>query len=254
MSKISVNCYSCGRVHQIWPYQLKANKHYCNNNCKNKTKQYACATCGNEFYSSFERSFCSRSCSAKTNNKKRIRTKWTEQQKNNLSSIKKNSLFNKSRKRDFSILHYKSCSMCNSTFFVKQKSSPKKTCSTKCRSLACNGIRTYQNGSRKPSWYFCKEQNKNVLLESSWEVEVANYLDSKNIKWIRPDPIPYILDKVRHYYPDFYLVDYEVFLDPKNPYCMNKDEAKLKEVSKKIKLKYGDKNDIINFINSLIYA
>lgn len=52
-----------------------------------------------------------------------------------------------------------------------------KTCSDKCRSYAKNGVRTYQNGSRKPSWYFCKEQEKDVLLESSWEVEIAKLLD-----------------------------------------------------------------------------
>lgn len=254
MSKVNVNCCECDKKYQVWQYQLKYKKHFCSRACRNKNKQYTCCACEGKFYSSQERLFCSRSCSATVNNKKRVRVKWTEEQKNNLSIIKKNSPFNKRHKRDFSILHYKKCTICDSVFFVKSKSSPKKTCSAKCRTLACNGIRTYQNGSRKPSWYFCKDQNKNVLLESSWEVEIAKYLDNKNIKWIRPGPIPYTLDKVRHYYPDFYLTDYGVFLDPKNPYCMERDKDKLKEVCKEIKLIYGHKTDIINYINNLIYA
>jgi hypothetical protein len=58
-----------------------------------------------------------------------------------------------------------------------------------------------------------------VLLDSSWELALAIRLDELNIKWIRPERIMWI-DKnnlKRSYYPDFYLNDYDMYLDPKNP-------------------------------------
>ncbi len=60
---------------------------------------------------------------------------------------------------------------------------------------------------------------KDVLLDSSWELALAIRLDELNIKWIRPERIMWI-DKnnlKRSYYPDFYLNDYDMYLDPKNP-------------------------------------
>ena len=60
---------------------------------------------------------------------------------------------------------------------------------------------------------------KDVLLDSSWELALAIRLDELNIKWIRPEPIEWF-DKnniKRLYYPDFYLLDYDLYLDPKNP-------------------------------------
>ena len=58
-----------------------------------------------------------------------------------------------------------------------------------------------------------------IKLDSSYEVVVAKDLDDNNIKWSRCDRIPYIInDKLHHYTPDFYLPDYNVYLDPKNDF------------------------------------
>lgn len=60
---------------------------------------------------------------------------------------------------------------------------------------------------------------KDVLLDSSWELTLAIRLDELDIKWVRPEPIEWF-DKnnvKHHYYPDFYLNDYDLYLDPKNP-------------------------------------
>lgn len=70
---------------------------------------------------------------------------------------------------------------------------------------------------------------KGILLDSSWELELAKRLDELGVKWVRPDPIPWI-DKegVRHnYFPDFYLEDYDLFLDPKNPHTIEVQKKKL---------------------------
>jgi len=58
-----------------------------------------------------------------------------------------------------------------------------------------------------------------VKLDSSWEEALAKRLDELNISWIRPDPIKWVDENgtERNYFPDFYLTDYDLYLDPKNP-------------------------------------
>ena len=70
---------------------------------------------------------------------------------------------------------------------------------------------------------------KGVLLDSSWELELAKRLDELKIKWIRPGPIPWIDEKgvTHNYFPDFYLEDYDLFLDPKNPQAIKTQKKKL---------------------------
>jgi hypothetical protein len=69
-----------------------------------------------------------------------------------------------------------------------------------------------------------------IWLDSTWEFELAKRLDSLNIKWIRPDPIRWFdEDGVAHnYFPDFYLPDYNLFLDPKNTHAFKVQEKKIK--------------------------
>ena len=66
-------------------------------------------------------------------------------------------------------------------------------------------------------------------FDSTWEVKVAQILDKNSIKWIQPDPIKWV-DKTgreHNYFPDFYLVDYDIYLDPKNDYCIRVQKEKL---------------------------
>ena len=69
-----------------------------------------------------------------------------------------------------------------------------------------------------------------ILMDSSWEVELAKRLDDLNIKWIRPDPIVWTdLNNLTHnYFPDFYLTDYDIYLDPKNPFAYQQQIEKIK--------------------------
>ena len=70
---------------------------------------------------------------------------------------------------------------------------------------------------------------KGILLDSSWELELAKRLDELEIKWVRPDPIHWV-DKegvTHNYFPDFYLEDYDLFLDPKNPQAIKVQKKKL---------------------------
>lgn len=98
----------------------------------------------------------------------------------------------------------------------------------------------YCLGTREPISQFSKKFNyKGVHLQSSWELEVAQDLDNNTIKWVRPKHGFEWLDRnriVRKYYPDFYLPDYNVYLDPKNKFLRKKDAYKISYCRKKYKI------------------
>ena len=62
-----------------------------------------------------------------------------------------------------------------------------------------------------------------IKLDSSYELEVAQSLDLAGIRWTRCGRFEYQHnDGSTHYYtPDFYLLDYDVYLDPKNDYLID---------------------------------
>ena len=71
-----------------------------------------------------------------------------------------------------------------------------------------------------------------VNLDSSYERTIAKILDEHNIDWIRPKPLDwYSKDGVKHhYFPDFYLTKYDIYLDPKNDYCFKVQAEKISYV------------------------
>jgi hypothetical protein len=79
-------------------------------------------------------------------------------------------------------------------------------------------------------------QNYNgVIMDSTWEIILAKRLDSINIKWERPKSLKWIDDKgIEHnYFPDFYLPDYDLYLDPKNPYAYMIQSKKINILNQK---------------------
>lgn len=65
-----------------------------------------------------------------------------------------------------------------------------------------------------------------VKLKGSWELEVAKWLDSHNIVWNHEVAgILYEWNGVRTYFPDFYLPDYEMYVEVKG-YETDRDRAK----------------------------
>jgi len=69
-----------------------------------------------------------------------------------------------------------------------------------------------------------------IWLDSSWELEIAKRLDLIDVKWLRPDPLKWIDENgIKHnYFPDFYLPDFNLYLDPKNPHAYKVQEKKIK--------------------------
>lgn len=78
---------------------------------------------------------------------------------------------------------------------------------------------------------FTQKDGTIILLDSSWEEALAKRLDSLDIVWIRPkEPIKWIDKKKaeRNYFPDFYLPDHNLYLDPKNPAAFAQQAEKVK--------------------------
>lgn len=63
-----------------------------------------------------------------------------------------------------------------------------------------------------------------VTLQSSYELECSKILDRLNIKWIRPKSLKY---DGKRYFPDFYLPECNLYLDPKNDYLAKQDAKKI---------------------------
>jgi len=68
-----------------------------------------------------------------------------------------------------------------------------------------------------------------TCLQSSYELKLSIKLDELGIRWVRPDYLPY---GNRKYFPDFYLVDYDIFVDTKNDYLIKIDADKIQSVIK----------------------
>ena len=54
-------------------------------------------------------------------------------------------------------------------------------------------------------------------MTGTWELEVAMFLDRKNIRWTNIiNPFQYFWDgKTRNYFPDFYLDEYDLYIEVK---------------------------------------
>ena len=96
---------------------------------------------------------------------------------------------------------------------------------------------------------------KDIKLDSSYEVILAQSLDEYNIQWERPGRFSYHYnDKLHYYTPDFYLPKYDIYLDPKNDFLINNinphlgyndlDKIKQVELEHNIKIIVLNKNQL----------
>lgn len=81
------------------------------------------------------------------------------------------------------------------------------------------------------------QRYNNVWFDSNWEVKVAQSLDAHGISWTRPKNGFVWSDSGRKYYPDFYLPEYDVYLDPKNSYLQTKDLTKIHQAQQRNNIK-----------------
>ena len=100
---------------------------------------------------------------------------------------------------------------------------------------------------------FKKSIYKGFHMDSSWELIFAQYLDKNNIKWIKNSKgFSYIWEnRERTYYPDFYLKDYDLYIEIKGRET-ERDRVKYSVINNLITL-YGDTIDLINKNDFNIY-
>lgn len=168
--------------------------------------------------------FCSNSCAAHTNNLKRP--------PEFKPGPKPGTKVKVDPKTKVQKLFTNICKSCGVSFVFNNK---RKTCSAVCKStVLSNSAKFNELGGNKNNraygWYTSKFAGK-VWLESSYEHKVAVELDKNNIKWERPLHLTYSIDnKTRRYYADFYLNEFDVYLDPKNDFLIKKDKLKIDTV------------------------
>ena len=82
---------------------------------------------------------------------------------------------------------------------------------------------------KKSTRVYVDSNGNRVLLDSLWEEVLARRLDDLKIRWSRPNPIKWLDSQgvTHHYFPDFYLHEHDVYLDPKNPYAYERQREKI---------------------------
>jgi hypothetical protein len=101
---------------------------------------------------------------------------------------------------------------------------------------------------------YTTKSGKCVLMDSGWEVLLANLLDEKDVEWVRPEPIIYEKNgKKHHYFPDFFLPVQNLFLDPKSPYMFVVQAEKIAILEKQLPnlLFLRSVEEIKQFVHSL---
>jgi len=187
--------------------------------------------------------FCNRSCSVSHSNKNRIMSEETKN-KIRIGREKYLLLHPKPEKSSppFCKIKFRECKQCKQPFLLYRNKNnsytTRKTCSDACKStLLSNQAKKHNlggNWNRKSTWYISPIAGR-VHLESSWELKLAKDLDFNLINWNRPKRSFVWISKKQtshKYYPDFYLPDYDCYIDPKNEFLQMQDEFKIKYVIK----------------------
>lgn len=146
--------------------------------------------------------------------------------------------------------HACTCIICSTEFLYKRtgKTVYRKTCSDDC----LQELRTLNSGYGK-KFNVVDTTGNNVKLDSSWEKEIYDYLVKHGITWERPESLMWedAEQKQHKYYSDFFLPEYEVYLDPKNPKVIIQQYEKLKYFRNKISLFYGEVDYLKSIIDNL---
>lgn len=141
---------------------------------------------------------------------------------------------------------------------ISQETREKLSASSTARKHSLETINKISNSMKKavrehPESYSASNINgrvkkvayKDCILDSSWEVEVAKFLDSYNIQWEKPiTGFDYIYEGKTHiYYPDFYLPDFNIYIEVKG-YKRKRDLAKWSSVQNLVVIGKKEISDI----------
>ena len=84
-----------------------------------------------------------------------------------------------------------------------------------------------ENAGRSKKFKVVDSFGKETTLQSSYELKCYEILTELKINWIRPKALKY---DGRNYFADFYLTDFDIYLDPKNDYKAKLDADKIEKV------------------------
>jgi hypothetical protein len=95
-----------------------------------------------------------------------------------------------------------------------------------------------------------------VKLKGKWELIVAKWLDDNQIKWEHETKsFEYEWNGVRNYYPDFYLPDFDFFIEVKG-YVTDRDLSKWKNITNLKVFKLNEinkiKNNTLDFLSVML--
>lgn len=197
--------------------------------------------------------FCNASCAAKFNNKLRKPRSESSRSKVSLalrgctrsaSTIAKLKAPRPKYDGEYTPIKQTHCTCCGRSFYYKTKVGKRQTCSPECSRI---------NSTYRKIVHPYQHNGTTVLLESSWEVDIALFLDYHNFNWVRPKHIKWTdsSGKNRKYFPDFYLPDHDLYLDPKNLYQISISTEKLQLIGSKVNLVYGNVDYIKDELSKL---
>lgn len=84
-----------------------------------------------------------------------------------------------------------------------------------------------ENAGRSKKFRVLDSYGKETVLQSTYELKCSEILNELSIRWLRPKALKY---NERNYFADFYLPDFDIWLDPKNDYKAKQDQEKIKKV------------------------
>jgi len=85
-----------------------------------------------------------------------------------------------------------------------------------------------ENAGRSKKFKVYDSFGKLTTLQSTFEYALFEILCELEIRWIRPKALKY---NGKNYFADFYLVDFNLWLDPKNDFKAKCDAMKIKDVT-----------------------
>lgn len=215
---------------------LRDYSHYILKNAEKK-HQYElnpkyCIHCNNEIiFKNRNNKYCSRSCGTTHSNLARPKLKYNKRSAEAIENIRLGNIKRSERCRQQYYTNPSKCCICSIPLTFEHKG--RKTCSDECFR-----IHTSNNMSNNPNCggetNYKKYKYNNVTMDSSWEVDIAKWFDENNINWVR-EKINFFrwidsTNKKRRYHPDFYLPEYNIYIDTKNSYLIEKDKEKIEFV------------------------
>ena len=213
-----------------------------------------CLICGKKLKGKYQKKFCSCKCSSINSNKIKKEKElklgkplciWTDEARRNQSNIMKLKNTNSSRIWSKETLKKLSnnTKQFNKTYWTEER---RKQHSKLMSNIAAKNPVSYnaENVSGRTKMYDAVDSfGNNVKLKGTWEVLVAKFFDNNSVKWtkeIQREFFYYWEGQQRRYYPDFYLTEFDKYVEVKG-YQRDRDIEKWKCIQNLIIFK---KNEI----------